>query len=78
MILILSGNRQQADYIANKKGLSKGDYKYLSRSEQLRGIKDVKVLLYGFYRDRSDYYDIISELNLLENLKRITIEGGPL
>lgn len=76
MIFIFSGNNQQADYIANEKGLSRQDYRYLSRLEQLKGVRDAKVLTYGTYYERRDYDDIVNELEMLLSFNRITIEGG--
>jgi len=55
-VFILAGTYDQAQYVARERGIE--NWRYISRSDQLRGLRAPLVLRYGTYTRRDDYEEI--------------------
>lgn len=65
-VLIVAGNRDQAETRAGALCLAPGEWWYASDAQSLRGITPSRVDYCGTYLFREDWYDLADELRIVE------------
>ena len=72
-ILIVAGTHAQAEYHAQDTGLGKGGWVYAADADSLRGWLPGRVVYYGTYAQREDWFHLEEELLIVEARMRHAI-----
>ena len=62
MIHIIAGTRAQAKHIAEKHGLRRSDWRFVSKPADLLGLRGKTVWTYGSYDQRPDFVNMMNFL----------------
>lgn len=75
-IYVFAGSYQQAVDFMRLRGVSPSAFRYISKRDDLRGIRSEKYLRVGTWYERPDYYDI-EEMLEARDMIEITLPEPP-
>lgn len=73
-ILVVAGTHAQAEYYAQDTGMAKGDWVYAGSADSLRGWLPTRVVYYGTYAQRADWFHLEEELMVVEARMKYAIK----